>query len=189
MLMFVGALLLHELAHLAVERPRRGRPDGVTFWGFGGWPTFRPQDTAGPTAGPGAEALAAAAGPVASALIGVALLLFGLALPPGHVHHALEVWGRINLLLALVNAVPAYRFDAGDLAHAIVWRITDDRDRARRIAARIGQVFGVLVAAAAFVPHATLGVVSAIVLVFVGLWQTGAATSALRGERPSTDPP
>jgi Zn-dependent protease len=199
-LMFVGALVLHELAHLAAGRSRRARPAGVTFWGFGGWASGRaaqatdggaalPAGSDPVPAGPGAEALVAVAGPIANALAGAALVLIARALPHGHVHHALEVWGRINLLLAMMNAVPAYRFDACDLVLAAVWRITGDRDRAWRIATRIGQAFGVVLAAAALVPHATLGIVSAIVVVFVGLWQTGSATSVLRRERPGTDPP
>jgi CBS domain-containing protein len=49
-----------------------------------------------------------------------------------------------NLLLLGFNLVPAFPLDGGRIARAIAWRVTGDRARATRFAARLGQAFAVL---------------------------------------------
>lgn len=182
--MYLGALALHEVAHLAVARGTI-RPTSVKLWGLG--------DVARPGAGPegpsaGSEAAVAAIGIVASAALGFALVLVARSLPAGHVHHALEVWGRVNLLLAAVNAVPGCGLDGGGLVRALLRRITGDRARASRIALRVGQVFSVLLAVAAFLPHATLDLLPPIILAAVSLVAIAEAGAAPRSTDADNQP-
>ncbi len=49
--------------------------------------------------------------------------------------------GSINLLILGFNLIPAFPLDGGRVARAIAWKVTGDRNRATRSAARLGQVF------------------------------------------------
>jgi hypothetical protein len=53
--------------------------------------------------------------------------------------------GTINLFLFVFNLVPAFPLDGGRLARALVWKITGDRNRATRIAGRIGEGFAYVI--------------------------------------------
>ena len=46
-----------------------------------------------------------------------------------------------NVLLLVFNLVPAFPLDGGRIARAIVWRVTGEKQRGTRIAARLGQGF------------------------------------------------
>src|ERR671916_259108 len=48
----------------------------------------------------------------------------------------------MNLVLLLFNLVPAFPLDGGRIARAAAWKVTGDRHRATRFAARIGIAFG-----------------------------------------------
>ena len=48
----------------------------------------------------------------------------------------------MNLVLLVFNLVPAFPLDGGRIARAIAWKMTGDRHRATRFAARIGIGFG-----------------------------------------------
>src|SRR4051794_41529034 len=58
----------------------------------------------------------------------------------------LSVLVGFNVILLLFNLVPAFPLDGGRIARAIAWRLTGDRGRATRLAARMGQAFAVLMA-------------------------------------------
>jgi CBS domain-containing protein len=47
----------------------------------------------------------------------------------------------MNVLILLFNIVPAYPLDGGRIARAFIWRLTGDKLRATRSAARIGEGF------------------------------------------------
>jgi CBS domain-containing protein len=51
-----------------------------------------------------------------------------------------------NTILLLFNLVPALPLDGGRMTRAAAWRITGDRGKATRFAARLGQGFAVLLA-------------------------------------------
>ena len=50
----------------------------------------------------------------------------------------------INALVLVFNLIPAFPLDGGRIARAIAWRVTGDRNRATRGAARLGQGFSYL---------------------------------------------
>jgi len=45
----------------------------------------------------------------------------------------------MNLFLFVFNLIPAFPLDGGRIARAVAWRITGDRNRATRIAGRLGE--------------------------------------------------
>src|SRR5256714_76326 len=47
----------------------------------------------------------------------------------------------INALVLVFNLIPAFPLDGGRIARALAWRVTGDRNRATRGAARLGQAF------------------------------------------------
>lgn len=50
----------------------------------------------------------------------------------------------MNAILLVFNLVPAFPLDGGRIARAIAWRVTGDRTKGTVFAARLGQIFGVL---------------------------------------------
>ena len=109
---------------------------------------------------PGEEFRIAAAGPAGTLLfiaivLGVDLAVVG----PHRLLHAVELDGTVritpvlmalswllfmNVIIFIFNLVPAYPLDGGRIARAIVWRITGDKLRGTRTAARLGEGFAFL---------------------------------------------
>jgi Zn-dependent protease/CBS domain-containing protein len=146
---FLMSLLGHELSHSLVARRNGLRIDGITLWLFGGVARFEGEPT-----GPGAEFRIAAAGPLASAVIGAAS--WGLAYGLGRIDGP-EVWvvmlgwlGLINLVLAVFNLLPGSPLDGGRILGSVLWKLKGDRAWGRWGAARVGQVIAVLLVAAGF---------------------------------------
>jgi Zn-dependent protease len=145
--MFLVSLLGHELSHSLVARRNGLRVDGITLWLFGGVARFD-----GETKGPGAEFRIAAAGPLASVVIGGGLwgLAYGLRAVGGP-----EVWvvmlgwlGLVNMVLAVFNLLPGAPLDGGRILGSVLWKLKGDRSWGRWGAARVGQGLAVLLIAA-----------------------------------------
>jgi len=142
---FFISSVTHDLAHALVAR-RRGievRSIGVSF--FGG---ATPLDPSSPD--PGDDAAIAASGPIASLGIG-ALCLAALAVVVnvGHEFSAaagvLTVLVFLNLVLGLVNLVPAYPLDGGRIVRDIAWHRTGSERSGWRAAWRSGRFTGLFV--------------------------------------------
>jgi Zn-dependent protease/CBS domain-containing protein len=156
-MLFFFSLVLHELGHALVARRMGIGISGIDLWFFGGVAKMTRD-----TDSPGAEFKVAAAGPAVTLVI-VAICL-GLAALVSHgaaldvarlsdtsVSPVVALLGfliSINVVLFLFNLVPAYPLDGGRLARALVWKLTGDRNRATRIAARIGEGFAYLIVGA-----------------------------------------
>jgi Zn-dependent protease len=187
-LLFFLSILLHELGHAWVAI-RNGIPiEGIDLWMFGGVAKLgRDADS------PGVEFRIAAAGPLVTLLI--AVVCFGLGTMVSNGSEALNsaqfdnnVTGAttsvlgyltsVNVLLLAFNLIPAFPLDGGRIARAIAWKITGDRNRATRFAARLGRGGGWLMVAggaALFVSGDTVG---GIWLAFIGWFLASAARSA-----------
>jgi Zn-dependent protease/predicted transcriptional regulator len=136
----------HDLAHALVAR-RRGvevRSIGVSF--FGGATPLDPSST-----DPGDDAVIAASGPLASLGISAALfgILAGVMAVVGEFNAAagvLVVLVFLNLILGLVNLVPAYPLDGGRIVRDLVWRRSGSERSGWRAAARTGRLTGMVIA-------------------------------------------
>jgi len=144
--LFSLSVVAHEIAH-ALEARHRGIPvGGITMYLFGG-ATEVYSDV---VRKPGDEFALTAVGPWTSIVLASA---FGLIAYLGQrlgVQWVADLFGELgwlNLLLGIFNLLPGAPLDGGRILAAIVWRITGDRWRAVRLAARAGRALGALVLA------------------------------------------
>src|SRR5262249_13697838 len=117
---------------------------GITLFALGG--VAQIEKDAGT---PGKEFWMAIAGPVASIAIGIVCRVAAGAVSPGDggpsaMAVILSWLAYINVLLTLFNLWPGFPLDGGRVLRSIVWAITNNANRATRIAARAGQVVGTL---------------------------------------------
>lgn len=170
---FFACLLAHEMAHAVVARRLDVRVEGITLWLFGGIARIRGDDMNARS-----ELRIALAGPLMSLLIaavgwgGGALLARSAA--PDIVASIVSWLGRINLMLALFNLIPAFPMDGGRVMRALLWR-RKGRIRATRIAVRTGQGFAFLLMCAGLVQASLGDPTGGVWLVFLGWFLSNAA--------------
>jgi Zn-dependent protease len=156
-LLLFASLIVHELGHALVARRQGIEVKRIDLFLFGGL-TQMSRDAATP----GEDFKVAVAGPVATlavilvciavdiALVGSHRLLHAIALDSDvtitPVLLSLSLLLPMNVLLLVFNLVPAFPLDGGRIARSIIWRVTGDKTRGTRIAARMGQGFAVLLA-------------------------------------------
>ena len=185
--LLVASILFHEMSHALVGRRWGMHVPRITLFLFGGMahlesdaPEWR------------AEFWMAIAGPLASLVLGFALLTAGnIAAGPVEAQ-ALDdpqaylaslsplatvlLWlGTINIILALFNMVPGFPLDGGRVLRAIVWGVTGDIRKATHAASMLGQLFGwyliangVLMVLGVSVPLFGTGLVGGLWLIFIG---------------------
>jgi Zn-dependent protease len=163
--LFLGSIILHELAHGIVAR-RRGLPVGpITIVFVGGVTSIDAEATR-----PADEATIALAGPIVSMAVGGVLL--GAAVVVNDVSSPFVLGtfliGSVNLLLGLFNLVPGLPLDGGRLLHAIIWRLTGDPTRAGRLTASIGRAIGWLSVGAGLIVSLLADALTGILLVVSG---------------------
>jgi Zn-dependent protease len=155
---FFASILLHELGHALAARREGIAVEGIDLFLFGGVMKMSRE-----TDSPGAEFRVAVAGPLVTLALmalasGAAILLAGAdsfweaarlsaAADASPVEVVVSLLVSMNLVLLLFNLVPAFPLDGGRIARAAAWKLTGDRHRATRFAARIGVGFGWLLVA------------------------------------------
>ena len=159
-LLFFGSVLVHEFAH-ALEAQHRGvQVHGITLFLFGG-----ATEMSGDAHRPRDEFALTAIGPFSSVVLAA---FFGLAAVHSgrigltSVAQVAGMLGWINLALGVFNLLPGSPLDGGRILRALVWAATGDRRRAVRVAARAGQLIGMLIVGLGLVqlllvPGAALG--------------------------------
>jgi Zn-dependent protease len=156
-LSFFVSVILHELGHALVARRNGLAVLGIDLWAFGGLTRSEPARS------PGAQLQVAIAGPaVTFVLVVLATLAAHLAVPSGHFTevatgggnvHATPafVWlswlATVNLFVLVFNLIPAFPLDGGQIAQALIWWRTGDRNRATRWTGRAGQAFALALGA------------------------------------------
>ncbi len=137
------SIVFHELSHSLVARHYGLPMGGITLFLFGGVAEMKDEP-----ASPRVELLMAAAGPIASVVLGLAFYLTRLAAgaagAPAPVDGVLFYLSTINIVLAVFNMVPAFPLDGGRILRAILWHRQGDLKKATRVSARIGGGFGIL---------------------------------------------
>ncbi|WIM92870.1 site-2 protease family protein [Actinoplanes oblitus] len=142
--LFLTALVGHELAHALVAQHYRIRVQSITLWALGGVSTLDEQ-----ASHPRAELFTALAGPVTS--LAAAGLFAAATIPAGLLGSDLPRLGCswlavANLVLAVFNLLPGAPLDGGRILTAIVWWSRGDRAAARRAGARAGGLLGLVLA-------------------------------------------
>jgi Zn-dependent protease len=192
-LSFFASLIMHELGHALIARRNGLQVLGIELWALGGITR-----TAGEVSGPGAALRIAAAGPlvtlgvvVASVVVGTVIAVdkhfFNVAVAQGGVHATpLVLWlgwvAALNVLVLVVNLIPAFPLDGGQIAHALIWWRTGDRNLATRVTGRLGQGFAVLLGVAGFALFLALRDFSGILIALVAMFvYQGASAAVLQG--------
>ena len=145
---FFGSALIHDMSHAVLARRRGVEVKSVVISFFGG---ATPLDASSPN--PGDDLAIAVAGPAVSLGIGglLAVAAVGLDAVGGAaaiaVAQVLAVLGVLNLILGLVNVVPAYPLDGGRIVRAIAWRRTGNLKDGWRAAGSVGRLVGMVVIA------------------------------------------
>ena len=175
--LFFASILAHELGHAVAFRARGIPVRGITLFMFGGYTTGsreaeRPAD----------EFLFAAVGPaVTGALGGLFLALHAVASGAG-LHALRAMFGYLallNLFMGAFNLLPGLPLDGGRVAMAILWRVTGQRSRATRLAARAGQVVALLIAFAGITAVASTGDFGGVWPILIGWMLFSSSTAAL----------
>src|SRR3954468_8336840 len=151
-LLFYASLIFHELGHALAARREGIEVERIDLWFFGGLAQISRQPET-----PGAEFRIAAAGPVVTLIVAIgcaaaaslieggnsfmdaALLRTGATSSPYFL--LLSFTAAMNVLLLAFNLVPAFPLDGGRIALAVAWKAAGDRNRATRIAGRMGVAF------------------------------------------------
>jgi Zn-dependent protease len=133
------SVLLHELAHAAVARRCGLVVRRVTVHIFGGTAEIDAEDLQ-----PRSEALVAAAGPGANALIAALFGLAWLALRGvgGPLALGCQMLAIANASITVLTLLPGYPLDGGRIVRAGLWYLNDDLIVATRWASIYGQVLG-----------------------------------------------
>ena len=135
----LASLAVHELVHSVVAR-RRGLAIGpITLGAMGGM--SRMDDD--PRTADDEIAIAVSA-PIVSVIVGSALIALSLPLQRVSLDLALvpAMVGGANVLLGLLNLLPALPLDGGRILHGVIWRLTGDAARGGRVTGRIGRWVG-----------------------------------------------
>lgn len=144
LLLFVS-VLIHELAHSRVAQLFKIRIQKITLLFFGG---AAQMESVGRKAKE--EFLIAIAGPLSS--LGMAGIFWALAkflkTDMALVAVSLSYLFVMNLILAIFNLLPAYPMDGGRVFKTILWAISKNEMQSLKIATRVGQAFGILMAIA-----------------------------------------
>lgn len=144
-ILFFLSVLVHELGHSLVAVRRGIRVKRIRLFILGGVSELEHEASS-----PRDEAAITLAGPALSLILGGLFLVPGL-LVPAELPSLIFMWlGSANLILGVFNLLPGFPLDGGRALRAAVWRVTGDRSRGTKIAARSGQVLAMLVMAAGF---------------------------------------
>jgi Zn-dependent protease len=170
--LFFASILAHELAHAVVARRVDVPVSSIVLFVFGGLATLerepkRPRD----------EILIAAAGPLASAAMGLLALGAARVVPPAFAEPLLWL-GRANIGIAIFNCLPGFPLDGGRIARAILWKLRHDVVSATIATARLGQLLAYMFVA--FGALATLGgrVADGLWIAFLGWFLLRAAEAS-----------
>lgn len=175
--LFFGSVLGHELSHAIVARRNGVNVSQVSLFIFGGVASL---DEEAPSAR--AEGLIAAAGPLASALLGAGFLGVAYVVRgpdgqlPNIVYWTCNWLGLSNVALAVFNLVPGFPMDGGRILRAVLWGITKDFMRATRVASVVGRIVGQLVIVAGIIWSVQGDVIDGIWLVLIGWFLSRAAS-------------
>lgn len=165
--LFFGSVFCHELAHAVTARLAGIHVEGITLVFFGGFTAARSEEKG---AGP-AFAIAALGPGTSLALSGAFWALSRLTQgTDGPIPGLFGYMGWVNLFMAVFNVLPGLPLDGGRMVQAAVWRVTGNRDRGTRIAARAGMGVGVLLFGGAIVEAARNDLFGAVWLGIIGLF-------------------
>ncbi len=189
-LLLFASIVVHELGHALAARRHGIEVAGITISPLGGFALMSRESRT-----PREELEVALAGPAATLLIVVVSVLAGLALvgPDRFIDAAVLATDTdvtpvlltigflvtMNLIVLVFNLIPAYPLDGGRVVRGLVWKLTGDRNRGTRVAARLGQAFAIVLIGGGLWVTVGLASLLGIWFVLVGLMIGGSARALL----------
>ena len=173
-LLFFASLLAHELGHALTSLDRGIPVMGVTLFLMGG---VTESTAEAKTARD--EFVVVGIGPYISLVLAAAFGLLHVPLQGQPV--AAAVTGYLawtNLALAVFNVLPGYPLDGGRLLRSLLWMLTGSPHLATRMAARVGQLFALLLIGYGVLTFVRVGG-------FSGAWEVLIGIFLLRGAAES----
>jgi Zn-dependent protease len=140
-LLLLLSVLAHEAGHALVARRFGFRVDRVVADLWGGHTVY---DSS--TSRPGTSAVISVSGPVANlALAGIGYAVLQSLDPGGVFGLLLNAVTLTNAFVGFFNLLPGLPLDGGYLVHALVWKVSGDRNLALIVAGWLGRIVTVLV--------------------------------------------
>ncbi|HIF71744.1 MAG TPA: site-2 protease family protein [Dehalococcoidia bacterium] len=139
LLLFIS-VLAHELGHSIVALGQGLRVQGIVLLIFGGVSKIQ-----GEASRPRNEFFIAFSGPAISFAIGIVFTIWWFSFLPisedqvTPLHGVILYTGRMNLIVAVFNLIPAFPMDGGRVLRSIVWGVTGDPNRATNFAYAVGR--------------------------------------------------
>ncbi|WP_375204118.1 M50 family metallopeptidase [Hyphococcus sp.] len=169
------SIVIHELSHSVVSRAFGTGMTGITLFLFGGVAEMKGEPESAK-----AEFFTAIAGPAISIVLGVIFLWLasfgGEAPTPAS---ALAGYlGRLNLVLAIFNLIPAFPMDGGRVLRAILWAMKGDLRWATKWASGLGGLFGFALMMAGLWAAFSGSLVAGLWWFLIGMFIRGAAQSS-----------
>jgi Zn-dependent protease len=172
-----GSIVIHELCHALVARRFGMEIHGITLFAFGGAAEMAEEP---PT--PRAEFFMAAAGPFASLVLAGVFYLLGTALAAADAPMTITVVmfyvAGLNVILAVLNLIPAFPLDGGRILRALLWGWRGDLRWATRLAAGIGGAFGIALLVLGVISVIGGNLVGGMWLFLIGLFLRAAAAGS-----------
>jgi Zn-dependent protease/CBS domain-containing protein len=174
-----GSIIFHEFWHSIIAR-RYGLPmKGITLFIFGGVAEMEDEPPNAKT-----ELLMAIAGPVSSIVLGGVSLALQRAITAiagaSPVRDVLLYLGVINIVLGVLNMIPAFPLDGGRVLRSVLWMAKGNLRWATRIAAEIGSVAGILFIAYGLLLFIAGAFIAGVWYFLIGLFIRGAAQMSYR---------
>ena len=142
-LLLYASVFLHELGHVVVARALGMQVRRVVLQFLGGASEIVEENPGRPDR----DFMVAMAGPLCSVL----LAGIGAAIAPAFDTRTVpwlftEGFAWVNALVAAFNLLPGFPLDGGRVLLSIVWRLTDDKNRAQFVSGWVGRVLAIALA-------------------------------------------
>ena len=165
------SVLIHELAH-SLMAIKEGIPiNKITLFIFGGVAQMKKEPDL-----PAAELKISVVGPLSSIFLSAMFAAFYFILPQ-ETPLSEGVWflARMNLIVGVLNLIPAFPLDGGRILRAFLWMWKDNLLNATRIAVLAGSYFAFFAMGLGFVMLFMAGTVWGLWYIFLGwlLYQAG----------------
>lgn len=166
------SIVIHELSHSLTARVFGTNMTGITLFLFGGVAEMQGEPKTAK-----AEFFTAIAGPAISVVLGavfLSLAAFGGA-EPAPITALAGYLGRLNLVLAVFNLIPAFPMDGGRVLRAALWALKGDLRWATKWASALGGLFGFALMMAGFLAALSGNLVAGLWWVLIGMFIRSAA--------------
>jgi Zn-dependent protease len=171
--LFFGTFLLHELGHSLTAQHFKLKPTYIILYVFGGL-----ADIGGDIRKALNEFWIALAGPMTSLLVAVILYFFGgLMINYPAIRFVLHYLSYTNFLLAFFNMLPAFPLDGGRVFRALLWKFTNEYQKATHISIYVSRGIAFLFIFIGLMTLVAGHVSQGLWIIFIG-WFLESATAA-----------